>query len=881
VRLKQITGSRGLGILLAGALVGIAVFAFLLPRIHPEAAADLSVGQETVSSRSERFLEGAGYEPGMATTVEERRSPDLIGHMRSTMGGRPSVAYLRGPEGGDLPAHFWRVVHRNGEDGAERQTSGAITVVSVRDGGVLSMMRADNAPRPYVMRDLLGQAGVADRMLSQSDSLLNATLRFDRSLAGWGGAAVEVAGEESDGGALGPHEARVLAEYHMLRSVAGRQLTMRPDSIWIADTEGRRAAVRFRTAERQAGLEPIVQVDVAPGGGLLRLSVAYHDAAGTMVEGFGGVRQAGASTPPYDVVTSVLYFILGVILLVAFIRRLHLRLVDANMALRDALWGAFFLFLLTFSTIGAQVLEGSSSFWGGVAIAAVGMTAAVLGGGLLVFVVSCAADSLARDVWPRRLQSLTHVRLFHARNVVVGRSLFLGLMVAGVLLGVHALMLTLIPAGGIDFGTDGRQMSSHSVLNIAGVGVGRFGWKALLVSLLVVGVGALLARRWSRTSVIVPVMALLFLAVQPLPETMAPLAGHLLIAGAVALILSLTFWYGDVLAVITALWSYGMIWFASVAMLPTGAGSIIVPMLVLAVVVGIGILAWVGLRSKSHDHEAEAYQPVYLVEMAQRERLQREFEIARQVQVSFLPQRMPAIEGAEIAAFCHAAQEVGGDYFDFVEIGPRKLAVLVGDVSGKGISAAFYMTLMKGFVRALCRMGLSPKEVLVRLNELFIENVPRGIFISMVYGVLDLDELRFTFARAGHNPIIYSEVSRRRATMIRPRGIALGLAKGAAFERAIAEEIIDLSVGDALVIYTDGITEAMNADRSQYGDERLIGRVAAALGGDAGILIESIADDVNAFTQGAEQHDDMTCVAIRLSGSVQVPAEVSRMLVSS
>ena len=124
--------------------------------------------------------------------------------------------------------------------------------------------------------------------------------------------------------------------------------------------------------------------------------------------------------------------------------------------------------------------------------------------------------------------------------------------------------------------------------------------------------------------------------------------------------------------------------------------------------------------------------PSYIQELAQEERMKGELEIAYEVQASFLPRRMPMVEGLDLAAMCLPALEIGGDYYDFVELEKGRLAVVIGDVSGKGIQAAFYMTLVKGFFQTLCRMIDSPAELLRRLNVLFCENVPRGTFISMI-----------------------------------------------------------------------------------------------------------------------------------------------------
>ena len=255
--------------------------------------------------------------------------------------------------------------------------------------------------------------------------------------------------------------------------------------------------------------------------------------------------------------------------------------------------------------------------------------------------------------------------------------------------------------------------------------------------------------------------------------------------------------------------------------------------------------------------------PTYVRELAHQERLKREVEIARSVQESFLPRQMPEVAGLDIAAMCLAAYEVGGDYYDFVKLGPGKLAVVVGDVSGKGTQAAFYMTLTKGFVQALSREGLSPAEVMRRLNTLFCENVTRGTFISMIYGIFDVEARTFTFARAGHNPVILKRSPSQEPDIVQPTGMAIGLVTGAPFDDTIEERTLDLRIGDVLVFYTDGFSEAMNQAKDQYGDDRLARKVGDLGQRSATEILDAVAEDVDHFVEAADPHDDMTMVVVK------------------
>jgi sigma-B regulation protein RsbU (phosphoserine phosphatase) len=278
----------------------------------------------------------------------------------------------------------------------------------------------------------------------------------------------------------------------------------------------------------------------------------------------------------------------------------------------------------------------------------------------------------------------------------------------------------------------------------------------------------------------------------------------------------------------------------------------------------LAVVGLVGTFSRRTATEVPTYMPSYIQELAQEERIKGELELAFQVQATFLPRHMPKVEGLDVAAMCLPALEIGGDYYDFVTLDGGRLAVVVGDVSGKGIQAAFYMTLVKGFLQTLCRIFGAPAEVLRRLNVLFCENVPRGTFISMIYGVLDVEARTFTFARAGHNPVILKRSPSQDPELSRPAGLAIGLVTGPRFDNTIAEATLHLRPGDVLVFYTDGFSEAMNARKELYGDERLAQRVSEVGQRSAAEILRAVSEDVHHFMEAAGRHDDMTMVVIKL-----------------
>ena len=231
--------------------------------------------------------------------------------------------------------------------------------------------------------------------------------------------------------------------------------------------------------------------------------------------------------------------------------------------------------------------------------------------------------------------------------------------------------------------------------------------------------------------------------------------------------------------------------------------------------------------SDQTGNEVEEYVPEYVTQMAGQERVKRELEIAQEVQSFFLPQKMPVIPGLELSGMCLSATEVGGEYNDFIELDDGRMALNLGDVSGKGIQAAFFMTLVKGITQTLSRLYTSPAEVMRKLNHLFYQNAPNGTFISAIYGVYDPSDRSFVFSRAGHNPAIFYQAKKATASALIPEGMAIGFTDSSMFDSRIAETTVYLSEGDAMVFYTDGFSEAMNRARELYGDERLQEKVAA------------------------------------------------------
>ena len=280
--------------------------------------------------------------------------------------------------------------------------------------------------------------------------------------------------------------------------------------------------------------------------------------------------------------------------------------------------------------------------------------------------------------------------------------------------------------------------------------------------------------------------------------------------------------------------------------------------------VALTAVGFVFLLTKDKISDFDRITPAFVQHVTERQRLQSELAVAREVQMSFLPAHSPNIAGLEIASECLPAKEVGGDYYDFIELGKNRLGVVIGDVSGKGTQAAFYMTLTKGFLKALAHTTPSPAGLLIQMNQLFYENVARGHFISLVYAIFDLETRTATIARAGHNPIVVNHSASNRVAFFDQPGMAMGLEKGDIFKESIRDKQVSFAEGELFVFYTDGLTEAMNKKKEEFGEQRFLESITKWSNGSAAELQKGVFEEVKEFIGKAPQQDDMTMVIVKI-----------------
>ncbi len=249
-------------------------------------------------------------------------------------------------------------------------------------------------------------------------------------------------------------------------------------------------------------------------------------------------------------------------------------------------------------------------------------------------------------------------------------------------------------------------------------------------------------------------------------------------------------------------------------------------------------------------------------EVAQQERLERELELGRDIQASFLPQTYPQADGWEVSAFWRSARQVGGDFYDFIALAPGehgpRWGMVIADVADKGVPAALFMALSRTLLRTVAINRLWPAETLGRVNELILADSRSEQFVTIFYGVWEPETGLFRYAVGGHNPPVWVTADGTVQTLP-GRGIALGVLDGARY----VEQQVCLAPGDALVLYTDGLTDAVNSHNEEFGMERVFAVVRAAHQASAGVLVETLATAVQAHVGARESFDDMTFVVLK------------------
>src|ERR687893_531588 len=249
-------------------------------------------------------------------------------------------------------------------------------------------------------------------------------------------------------------------------------------------------------------------------------------------------------------------------------------------------------------------------------------------------------------------------------------------------------------------------------------------------------------------------------------------------------------------------------------------------------------------------------------EAQERERIEQELRIARLIQQTLLPKTLPELHGYDVAAYYQPAREVGGDFYDFLELEDGRLGLVVGDVTDKGVPAAIVMATTRTMLRAAAQRLFSPGEVLRRVNDVLVQDIPPNMFVTCLYAILDQESGRLVYANAGHDlPYRRKAGSSESAEELRATGMPLGLMPGMGYE----EKEIVLQKGESVLFYSDGLVEAHDPQREMFGFPRLQGMVGTHRSGGSS-LIGFLLSELTRFTgEDWEQEDDITLVTLERS----------------
>jgi len=623
----------------------------------------------------------------------------------------------------------------------------------------------------------------------------------------------------------------------------------------LPGSDGIVTRVGVSAQNRISGQLVTANVDLATSGGLMRLETKFNSQP-----------EPGSLRNPYPsingFVTTAIYAFLFIFFVYVFIRRIDARRFDTRNSIADGVLGWFLIVLSSITQILATYYSGISyQFYLMVLLSVIAFGFI---GAIGFFVVSGTTESIARDYIPQKMETLSLARRGYIHNRPVGLVLFRGISLGVVLCAITTLLLFIFPHSVLTQDSENLVfLSDRSYLPFIHI-IGSTGYNVILVNFMVfLGIGSYLYKRRPKPWIFFLVTALILTFISVIPFKLG-MYDQWIFSFLIGLAAAYIYWRFDILTSIVA-------GFTHIALLESATGWVIPnsPDFVTAIVIWalLGLVLVVGLwsmYSRSDLKDLPEYVPKYIEEFTQKQRMQHELELARSVQLNFLPREQPYVEGIDIVSQCISAYETGGDYYDFIERKDGSLGFVIADVSGKGIKAAFYMTLLKGYLQCLAHQYDSPADLLTAVNTLFRDNVDRGIFVSMIYGIINPSTQKLVFARAGHNPLIFRPGNDNSSRILRPDGLAIGMADTDAFKQNIHDTTLDLCPGDLISVYTDGFTEAMNHSKTLFGDERLVDIIDKSYSYTTQSILDHIVQEINQFSNGASQHDDMTMILMKM-----------------
>jgi phosphoserine phosphatase RsbU/P len=806
---------------LIGGAAGLILLLSLYPKVHPYAAMRLTVDSHGIRERSQSILSDLQLDSVRYTILPRLRQESIeeAGQRQGPPTGATKVS--------TSPAYHWRVrIFRSDPDG-------------------VTALRISNAEERIVDRIIKGDIQM---QFDTGGKLRALTLPVPDSVA-----LPSLLPEEAHERVQMLVHAHTDTTYHGPLGLSKSERTERGfaagDSVrWILAETPLRRNYTYYWAVYDGAIDDSVDVKVELAGSTVtRFSLTPRNPI-TAARSDGGFIG--------EILQVLFYAGLSILLLITGIRRLR----AYEIGFRTAFFFGGFTAVLFGTWFYLQIR--AEAVWEPELLFPLILAPLLVGGAMVV--VWAVGESIGRETWREKFITIDLLTRGHVLHSHVGHALLRGLGGGALMAGAGLLALWIFsPDGGIAIihkSDNAYDMFSSGIPALFALGeslnAGLFEFAFAVMFVL-----SFLRQRIRAQYLLLPIGALIFAL--PNPLSLQPTLSGAALTLLPALFAVLLFLSADVLAGIMGLTTGLIIHKGGLLLLPWNTAYQSEGMVLLAFGAVVLLYALVSLVTRDTVRDFETIAPRFQRHISERQRLSRELEIAREVQMGFLPKHDPHFPGLDIASRCAPAMEVGGDYYDFIDLGPDKIGIAIGDVSGKGTQAAFYMTLTKGFLKALGRFSTSPSRVLVEMNRLFYENVERGNFISMIYAVFDLNTHSVTIARAGHTPVMRMD-SDHHVDVIQSRGMALGFEGGDKFEQTIEEVTLPIHAGDIFVLYTDGYPEAMTTKREEFGEERLAVTLQRHAGDSAAQILDGLYRETRRFAGKAEQHDDMTMVVVRV-----------------
>lgn len=859
---------------IAVGLLGIFGFFMTYGSQDPRSMIRISLDQSSAISAAENRAHSLGYDVNdYQTRVNFGTNERLLDSLQNNMGRQNAITAFQQDATPDLYPYFWEIHFekktsekegneiRFGGDRENVETGPNEFILRLAPSGewVELLNGSDLLPEQKInreaIRSVLASDSLRQLMDTLPDSLWQEKLSFDLE-RNYNDTSAFQHRSGIPGNTISFDRSQVLrlSEYHLRRS-GWTPEKFNVSNIRMETIESTVVArIQYTTTQPIHGQEVNLQATVVPTGALLGLNASYNPRANN-----------GSPTPPlWELITVAGLFLFGIGTIIIFYFRIRARVIDTKSALVLSILAGFIVPVIIFlnQVNEANIFEEGASWVDFIGLAlSMGITGAVAS--VSFFIISAVGDSITRQHWPDKLDCYDYLRQGMFFNKPVGEALARSVVLTFIIAGFWSTLLWVFPESYIQID---EPILSYEVIWPPVYLVLDNLWYSLIAVFgifLVVG-----SQTFAQTKSYWFTGAFIILAVvvaEPLPYEGGPPLMETAILVLFGAVLTLIYLYWDFLTLLLTHFLFSCLIVASSGWIIESSPDFYLFFFYLLFLVVVAVGGALFIVKGKEEKALPDFVPEYVEELAQEERIKQELQIARDVQQSFLPIRTPAIKALDLAAVCKPAYETGGDYYDFIQLDDHRLGVAIGDVSGKGIQAAFYMTFTKGILHTLCRETESPAEVLKKANKLFYENARRGTFISLIYGIVDTREKTFRFARAGHNPILHFSAEKESLNLLQPSGLGLGLTISDSFDKNIQEKTLDLASGDMLLLYTDGVVESLNTDHQFYGTGRLQKLLGNSVNKQANEILSDLVSDVTNFSGEAKQHDDMTVMVIKLN----------------